>query len=239
MEKKLLLSTLAILISANIFIMYVPQIGVFRYPELLVAPLVLSLTMWFMTIRKRVPIGFSGIDLKLLLSLTPVFFISFVVFLVVSFNDEYKNISSILPSLFLSALFISLYEEIIFRGIALGSFLSIGMQRSIAVYISALIFSFSHMSFIQPIGVYTFFLLLNTFIMGVFLGYVYLRSKNIFIVISIHVLWDFTVFINQSLPINRFSNALTVVLLLVAILYFSWSIKKLRLEDLREIASEK
>jgi len=64
--------------------------------------------------------------------------------------------------------------------------------------------------------------------MGFILGYIYYKTKNILLVIVIHFLWDFTVFINQKLPTVEVAAVTTILLFATAILYFSWSIKKIR-----------
>jgi len=235
MNKKILLLALAMVIVANLFILYISKIGKIAYPELLLIPLLLSLGVWYIALRASVPIGLVAVKPKDFLILSPIFFVSIVVLLIVFLNDDYKQISEKIAPLLLSAFIISLYEEILFRGITLGSLISISMGKSISVYLSALIFSFSHVNFMQSIGVDTLFLLANTFMMGVFLGYIYLKSNNILIVIGIHTIWDLTVFINQLLPTNKFSSTLTLVLLLVTVLYFFWSIKRLRAGHLKEI----
>ena len=105
------------------------------------------------------------------------------------------------------------------------------MNLGLSVFLSALIFAFSHLNFIQPVGIETLFLILNSFMMGVFLGYLYFKTNNILLVITLHAFWDFTVFINQSLPIGKPSSVIALMLLLMTVLYFTYTIKKLRIKN--------
>ena len=140
---------------------------------------------------------------------------------------NYNNIAVI----FVTSLLIAIYEEVIFRGIGLGTFLSSGISPLKAIFLSSIIFSFSHALSITTMGFNIIFLLLNTFIMGFILGYIYYKTKNILLVIVIHFLWDFTVFINEKLPTVKIGTVTTIILFTTTILYFSWSIKKIRQID--------
>ena len=71
-------------------------------------------------------------------------------------------------------------EEILFRGIILGEFLST-MKPNIAVFLSALIFGTMHM---QPIQIG------YACICGVILGYVYLYSGSLVMPIAIHIIFN-------------------------------------------------
>jgi len=75
---------------------------------------------------------------------------------------------------------IPVIEELIFRGIILGEFLST-MRSDIAVILSALIFGTMH---IQPIQIG------YALVCGLILGYVYLYSNSIFLSIIIHIIFN-------------------------------------------------
>ena len=137
---------------------------------------------------------------------------------------NYDDIAVMLITSFL----VAIYEEVIFRGIGLGSFLSSGISPLKAILLSSIIFSLFHVGNITDIRFNIIYLLLNTFIMGFILGYIYYKTKNILLVIVIHFLWDFTVFINQKLPTVEIGTVTTIILFTTTILYFSWSIKKIR-----------
>jgi len=137
---------------------------------------------------------------------------------------NYSDIALMLAT----SLLVAIYEEIIFRGIGLGSFLSSRISPLKAILLSSIIFSLFHVGNITDIGFKIIYLLLNTFIMGFILGYIYYKTKNILLVIVIHFLWDFTVFINQKLPTVEVAAVITILLFATTILYFSWSIKKIR-----------
>ncbi|MBD7912527.1 CPBP family intramembrane glutamic endopeptidase [Clostridium cibarium] len=67
-------------------------------------------------------------------------------------------------------------EEVVFRGIILGGLLK-KYSPKIALPISAFLFAFAHLNLQQGI---------NAFLLGLFLGYVYYRTKSIFLTISGH-----------------------------------------------------
>ena len=75
---------------------------------------------------------------------------------------------------------IPIVEELIFRGIILGEFLST-MKPQAAVFLAAFIFGVMHM---QPVQVG------YAFVCGLLLGFVYLYSNSLFFSISIHIIFN-------------------------------------------------
>jgi len=75
---------------------------------------------------------------------------------------------------------IPIIEELIFRGIILGEFLST-MNADIAVFLSALVFGTMHM---QPVQIG------YALVCGLILGYVYLYSNSLYLSIIIHILFN-------------------------------------------------
>jgi len=75
---------------------------------------------------------------------------------------------------------IPVIEELVFRGIILGEFLST-MNADIAVFLSALIFGTMHM---QPVQIG------YALVCGLILGYVYLYSNSLYLSITIHIIFN-------------------------------------------------
>ena len=75
---------------------------------------------------------------------------------------------------------IPVIEELIFRGIILGEFLST-MNADAAVFLSALVFGTMHM---QPVQIG------YALVCGLILGYVYLYSNSLYLSIMIHILFN-------------------------------------------------
>ena len=93
---------------------------------------------------------------------------------------------------------IPVIEELIFRGIILGEFLST-MNADIAVFLSALIFGTMHM---QPVQIG------YALACGLILGYVYLYSNSLYLSIVIHIIFNIlggiapAIFTNNPLFMN-------------------------------------
>ena len=75
---------------------------------------------------------------------------------------------------------IPVIEELVFRGIILGEFLST-MNADVAVFLSALIFGTMHM---QPVQIG------YALACGLILGYVYLYSNSLYLSIAIHIIFN-------------------------------------------------
>ena len=86
-----------------------------------------------------------------------------------------------------------LIEEILFRGIILKGFLKI-YSPALAISLSSLLFALIHINIWQMI---------TAFIAGIFLGWVYYRSKSLFLVIFSHVVFNaIAVFGNRYVSIQ-------------------------------------
>ncbi|WP_027338599.1 CPBP family intramembrane glutamic endopeptidase [Halonatronum saccharophilum] len=73
-----------------------------------------------------------------------------------------------------------IFEEIIFRGIILEG-LSTRHSKKVSIVVSALLFSAYHFNLIQ---------LLPTFILGLFLGYVYIKTRSVLVCIYAHFVYN-------------------------------------------------
>ncbi|WP_162778336.1 CPBP family intramembrane glutamic endopeptidase, partial [Staphylococcus aureus] len=105
-----------------------------------------------------------------------------------------------------------------------------------AVLVSAILFAAEHL--LNVLGGVTLSDVLNqplsTFLMGIFLGAVYIYTRNIFYPIFFHFAWDY-VFLNNGLGAVSFAPVLfiaTVVLEVIVIIWVLWKMRKV--ETLRQ-----
>lgn len=144
-----------------------------------------------------------------------------IVILTTTFEVNYNVVLFI----FVTALLIAIYEEILFRFIGLGSFINAGVTPFKAILLSSFIFSFSHIIFKSAFSFDSALMLLNSFAMGCILGYIYFRTKNILYVIGLHFVWDFAVLLNQKIASDNIGLSATLILLMLTVWYFIWSYK--------------
>ncbi len=86
-----------------------------------------------------------------------------------------------------SVIFISFYEELIFRGYVLNNLMD-SFPGWLALVISALLFMIFHWTGQSSIG---FFSLANSLIMGLILGLNYIYSRNLWFSFCFHIAWKF------------------------------------------------
>lgn len=101
-------------------------------------------------------------------------------------------------------------EEIILRGIILGGFLK-KFNPTFSIFLSALLFSLLHGNIHQSV---------NAFLLGLFLGYVYFRTKSLYLAIFCHFVNNAFVLI-ISIPISYispFTNIIISVILSVPLI---------------------
>lgn len=230
MNIKLLIISLSIIIFSNLLVMLSILKMHLPYTIAMFTFTLLSLLLWFFLLKKDVPLSIKNIDhgtfkaSLLLIIITS----SLSVFMIAT--SEVVNYDHIVLML-ITAVLVAVYEEIIFRGIGLGSFLSSGISPLRAILLSSVIFSLFHIGYVASIGLDIILLFMNTFMMGFILGTIYYKTKNILLIIVIHFLWDFAVFINQKLPTVEIGTVTAIILFVTTILYFTWSVKKVRLSS--------
>lgn len=86
-----------------------------------------------------------------------------------------------------SIIFISFYEELIFRGYILNNLME-SFPGWLALLISALLFAIFHGTGQSSIG---FFSLANSLVMGLILGLNYIYTRNLWFSFSFHIAWKF------------------------------------------------
>ncbi|PTF67252.1 CPBP family intramembrane metalloprotease [Staphylococcus chromogenes] len=132
----------------------------------------------------------------------------------------------ILPMI--DAILIGIAEEGAFRGIILGG-LARRMKPIYAVFLSAVLFAALHL--LNVLGGVTMSDVLNqmlsTFLMGIFLGAVYIYTRNIFYPIFFHFAWDY-VFLNNGLGAVSFAPMLFIGTVVLEVLVIVWILWKMR-----------
>lgn len=81
-------------------------------------------------------------------------------------------------------------EELVFRGVVLGGLLKMYSAKK-SIIISSILFGISHLNGIQFI---------NAFMLGVFMGYIYVKIKSIYLCMYSHVLFNSIGFVIIYLP---------------------------------------
>lgn len=224
---KILIISLSIIVFSNLLAMISILKMHLPYTLTMFMFTVFSLLLWFFLLKKDVSISIKDMDMPTFKATLPLIIITLGLSIFMITTSEVVNYNDI-AVMFITSLLVAVYEEVIFRAIGLGSFLSSGISPLRAILLSSVIFSLFHVGYIADIGFNIVFLLLNTFIMGFILGFIYYKTKNILLIIAIHFLWDFAVFINQKLPTVEIGTVTTIILFATTILYFTWSIKKIR-----------
>ncbi len=108
-----------------------------------------------------------------------------------------KGIPALLINILLIAIMPALGEELVFRGVLLRLFRGWFRNAHFAVIVSAFIFSAIHLQF------YGF---LPRFVMGLFLGYLYVFSGNIWLPIAAHFVNNLVATIAAYLMFNGYTN---------------------------------
>lgn len=227
MNPKLIFVALGVILCSNSLIFFKNDFMELSSHLLLLLSIAIALMLWYLFLKKEVPIEFKKLQISDTVVALPILLISLGA-IAINFSINTSVDTALFFMMLSSALLVGIYEEILFRAIALKALLKAGLGTSMALYLSALIFSLFHMPYLFAIGIDSLFLFLNTFMMGLFFAVVYLHTKNILLVIGIHTLWDIATFINQSLPLSKTTSVLTIVLLLATLLYFTWSLKNIK-----------
>ncbi len=207
----------------NLDMSYTDPMFVVKYLPYEIVLAITSITLWYLLLRKEVPIYFSKELHKTLLISLPLVLIPTVLVVSVVINNkeiDYGIFSTILQT----TIAVGISEEMLFRSIALGTFLSLKLTPKNSILLSASIFSLFHLSnLLAEMPYITMGMqLVNAFMMGVVFGYIYYKTRNIIYVMLIHFMWDFSLFINNMYGSVKEVGAL---MLLMVIGYFIWAIR--------------
>ena len=123
--------------------------------------------------------------------------------------ESFLNFDNIWMGLLLIAILPAIAEEFFFRGIVLNSFKK-KYGAFVGIVASALIFGIYHMNWLQGI---------NAFILGLALGYIYVKTGSIFATMLIHFMNNAYGVLASFFPVLSFENntILNYVLLIISI----------------------
>ena len=103
----------------------------------------------------------------------------------VSIKEVHFDLAGLLGR-FVLMLLIALFEESLTRGFLLGHMLDVGMNKFLALAVTALIFAALHLG--NP-GITTF-AFINLILAGIMLGCAYVYTRNLWFAISLHLFWN-------------------------------------------------
>lgn len=164
----------------------------------------------------------------------------YVVLLILGFRFLYegsfyqlKTLLSIdfrVNSILLSCVYAPFIEEMMYRGIVLNGLLK-KYSVKIALFSSSLIFGLMHFSFLQGI---------NAFLIGLIIGYVFIKTKSLYLCIFIHFCNNFIV---MYLPTLSFDSLFMSILydifnVLLGIFLIVLSLKKMNLKKRKKVYSD-
>lgn len=163
----------------------------------------------------------------------------YVIFLILGFRFLYdgtiyqlKTLLSIdyrINSILLSCIYAPFIEEMMYRGIILNGLLK-KYSTTIAIIISSLIFGLMHFSFLQSI---------NAFFIGIIIGYIFIKTKSLYLCIFIHFFNNFIVMYSPVISFNSVILNVTydIFNISIGILLISLSLKKMDLKKRKKIYS--
>ena len=145
---------------------------------------------------------------------------------------QLKNFLSIdyrVNSILLSCIYAPFIEEMMYRGIILNGLLK-KYSAKVALISSSLIFGFMHFSFLQSI---------NAFFIGLIIGYIFIKTKSLYLCIFIHFCNNFIV---MYLPTLSFDSFLICMLydifnILLGVSLIRLSLKKMNLKKRKKLYS--
>jgi membrane protease YdiL (CAAX protease family) len=189
-----------------------------------IAEAALVFVLWVILLRHRVPLHMRRIVFKKnlvtgLLILFPL--AGWLASVYASQGLESKRTFVLL----VTTLLVGFFEELLTRGILLGAFRRSGMAATKAVFLSAGIFSTLHLvNLLTGLGVEVVFQLLNTFLLGTILGYIYLKTENIAYVMIIHGIWDFVNLARPNTTDERVVAVVFVASVILTVVMFIWAV---------------
>ena len=227
MTKAMIILAVSVLIVSaamlNLGILYTdPNFAAKYYPyEIFLAFVVLAL--WYILLRKDLPLDFHIKFNKDFFITLPLFLIPFSLLIFVLFTS--KNIDTVrLTQYVMTAAAVGIAEEMIFRVVVFRGLVTSGSSVKKAILISALLFSSFHLLnlvagmelALMPIQ------LINTFMLGIVFVYIYYKTESILYIILLHFMWDLS-----SFSISAFGGQeshFTLYIFALSMVYFVWAI---------------
>lgn len=177
---------------------------------------------------------FSGAKYLLLALILPVWN---VVYQAASGMTEIQS-GGMIFEVFLCALAPAIFEEVLFRGVFLEKLRENGKTPMVALFISALVFGLVHLTNVVGGEVAnTLVQILYAFVIGLFLGAVYLKTRDLATVIIAHFMTDFSTQIFVQNP-SQTPPGLIVAFAVVLILLAAWSVWTISKEKEASVPAE-
>lgn len=187
----------------------------------------LSLLFWFFILRKTTPLSFETPKKDYRLFTILLLFLFIQIATTYSTTTKFNSIQFL--KIVLIGIAVGINEEFIFRVTGLRNFITTGMPWQKALIYSALAFSLFHLpNIFFGMGAAVIFQLINAFLMGLVLGFIYLQTGSIIYPCLLHGLWDFTSFSNSNFGAQTITQSFVLVTLISVILSSAWVIRQMR-----------
>ncbi len=180
------------------------------------------IVLYVLMLRKTIPLNFKIEFNKTFFIALPLIVIPFLV-MALSMIDMENIDSQAIWMMLGAAISIGIAEELIFRVAGYRVLLASGKSVKRAILLSAAMFSLFHLTnLLSGASALTVLIqLINTFMMGVVLAYVYYQTKSILYPIIIHIVWNFSIFAKNPYGESTLFDAAPLLLTLV---YFIWAL---------------
>lgn len=227
MKKKTLFIGLGILLLNIIGGVAAFSILNLTYMGYLLISTTVTLMLWFFLLKKELKLPIIKLNREVLKRTSLFSMVPFSIIIIILALFPFGAPSNILYLLVISLL-IAIHEEVLFRGILQGVLIGSGFTSQRSILIASLLFAAAHIIFKGAFDIGGIYIFINSFIMGYLFGYVYLISRNILYVISLHFIWDYAIFLNQRVQNDDFALMITLALFTLSGFYFLWSYRNLK-----------
>ena len=202
---------------------------VFEFAPYLLLMACCSVVYWFAFLKNTVSIRDSTRkpEYKLTGFLLSLVVISII--LLITTSKESLDLNALLKIIGITVL-VGINEEFAFRLVGYKNFLSKGLGIKKSILLSSILFSLFHLTNLAGgVGLSILFQLMNTFMMGVVIAFLYYQTGRILVPIAFHALWD-TLFLATK---NVFSTSpympwVTFVLLIISFGSFGYVVFKIQ-----------
>lgn len=183
---------------------------------------VVTVILWYVLLRKDIPLSFKINFNKTFFITLPIFLISLSIFvwtLVSSKSLDYQTMALF----FGTAVSVGIAEELIFRVAGYRALMASGSSAKRAILLSAVLFSLFHLTnLLSGVGVTMIIQLLNTFMLGVVFAYIYYKTRSILYVMLLHFMWDFSSFVGRAF--GDAESLLGILPFALTVGYFIWAL---------------
>lgn len=125
----------------------------------------------------------------------------------------------------------AIIEEFWYRRILLGEILKRSKNQTLAIFVVSVIFTGAHLAYVLPI--IKFYALLHVFIFSLLVSYIYIKTRNLWLVIIVHGVGNLMSYFTPLLfkTVQPLSFSLKAFIFLNVVLFFGyigvWSLKNI------------